>query len=81
MDERPSGNYDLDTNYGIRTFRHGNMSTTTEFTLEKRMIRKKSNTELMDKRNGLPLRSLGDKIFKFPDYKPNFFKEGQLVPG
>jgi len=45
------------------------------------MTRKHSNKYLSDRRNGLPLRALGDKNFKFPDYKTNFFKEGQLIPG
>lgn len=81
MYQPPSGNYDLDINLGIRPFKKANLQTEVEFTLEKRMIRKRSNNELMDKRNGLTLKALGDKNFKFPDYCPNFFKEGQLIPG
>jgi len=40
------------------------------------MTRKKSNRELIDRRNYLDCTSLGDKKYKFPDYAPNFFKEG-----
>ena len=32
-------------------------------------------------RNGMPLKSLGDKIYKAPDYKPGFFKDGGLIVG
>ena len=36
---------------------------------------------LYDQRNGLPLKSLGDKIYKHPDYQPHFYKEGGLIVG
>jgi hypothetical protein len=29
----------------------------------------------------MPLKSLGDKIYKNPEYKPNFFREGGLIVG
>lgn len=29
----------------------------------------------------LPVASLGDKIYKNPEYAPDFFKEGGLIPG
>lgn len=32
-------------------------------------------------RGGYPIRSLGDKEYRFPDYKRDFFKEGGLIPG
>lgn len=38
------------------------------------MGRKKLIETLLEKRNGLPCKGLGDKPFKFPDYSPNFFK-------
>lgn len=38
-------------------------------------------TNLYDQRNGLPMASLGDKIYKHPDYTPGFFKEGGLIAG
>lgn len=45
------------------------------------MIRKKSNRYLEDKRNGLSVRSMGDKNYNYVDYEPGFFKKGGLVPG
>ncbi len=43
---------------------------------------KKARVEtLYDARNGMPLASLGDKIYKQPDYQPNFFKDGGLIVG
>ena len=35
---------------------------------------------LIEQRNGLPMAS-GDKIYKNPDYTPDFFKEGGLITG
>lgn len=32
-------------------------------------------------RNGIPLKSLGDKVYKAPEYNPDFYKEGGLIPG
>jgi hypothetical protein len=29
----------------------------------------------------MPLKSLGDKIYKAPDYMPHFYKEGGLIVG
>jgi hypothetical protein len=42
---------------------------------------KKRVTTMYDQRNGLPLHSLGDKIYKAPEYQSNFFKEGGLITG
>lgn len=36
---------------------------------------------LDEKRNNLPITSLGDKPYRHPDYSSNYFKEGGLVPG
>jgi len=36
---------------------------------------------LYDQRNGLPMTSLGDKVYKHPDYTPGFFKDGGLIAG
>ena len=35
----------------------------------------------MQKRNEYPIKSLGDKNYKNPDYSKDYFKEGGLVPG
>lgn len=45
------------------------------------MGRKKRIDFIYEQRNGLPLKSLGDKVYKSPEYKPGFFNEGGLVPG
>jgi hypothetical protein len=45
------------------------------------MGRKKRIETLYDQRNGLPLKSLGDKIYKAPEYMPGFYKEGGLIVG
>ena len=42
---------------------------------------KKRVETLYDARNGMPLKSLGDKIYKVPEYQPGFFKDGGLVVG
>ena len=36
---------------------------------------------LSARRNMLPVVTLGDKNFRFPDYAPGFFKAGELIPG
>ncbi len=36
---------------------------------------------MYEMRNGLPMQSLGDKIYKAPEYIPGFFKEGGLIVG
>jgi hypothetical protein len=42
---------------------------------------KKRVQTMYDQRNGMPLKSLGDKVYKAPDYVPGFFKEGGLIIG
>ena len=42
---------------------------------------KKRVETLYDVRNGMPLKSLGDKIYKAPEYQPGFYKDGGLVVG
>lgn len=36
---------------------------------------------LDDQRNGLGVTSLGDKAYKYPEYEPEFYKAGGLIPG
>jgi len=76
LNEKLSGHWDLDFNQGPKTFEHALKRSKKEHNLEKRMTRKKSNRELIERRNYLDCTSLGDKNYKFPDYCPNFFKEG-----
>jgi len=42
---------------------------------------KKRVHTIYDQRNGLPLASLGDKVYKAPEYLPGFFKDGGLIVG
>lgn len=42
---------------------------------------KKRVHTIYDQRNGLPLSSLGDKVYKAPEYLPGFFKDGGLIVG
>lgn len=52
-----------------------------EYAQEKVMGTKKRTDTMYDQRNGVPLTSLGDKIYKSPEYMPGFYKEGGLVVG
>lgn len=52
-----------------------------EYLQEEKMGKKKKVLTMYEQRNGMPLKSLGDKIYKAPDYQPNFFKEGGLITG
>ena len=63
------------------TFVEHNRKSVVEYQHEKVMGIKRRVKTLYDARNGLPLASLGDKIYKNPEYIPNFFKDGGLVVG
>lgn len=58
-----------------------NRKSVNEYKQESCMGSKKRVETVYDARNGLPLKSLGDKIYKMPDYQPGFYKEGGLVVG
>lgn len=58
-----------------------NKGSSKEYTAEEMMTQKKRVATLYDQRNGMPMRSGGDKNYKYPDYTPGFFKEGGLVAG
>lgn len=54
----------------------------TEFDFHKsQMGLKKRVTDLLDMRNSLPQKSLGDKSYKKPERSTNFYHEGGLVIG
>lgn len=36
---------------------------------------------LEQQRNNLGVTSLGDKIYKYPEYATDFYKDGGLIPG
>lgn len=76
-----SGTYE-EQEVGLRTFIDvHNRKSLDEFSVDKRMGIKQRVHTLYDQRNGLPLASLGDKVYKAPEYQPGFFKEGGLVTG
>ena len=45
------------------------------------MTQKLRIKSLYEQRNGLPMASLGDKIYRNPDYSTDFFKDGGLIAG
>lgn len=58
-----------------------NRKTVDEFEVETRMQGKVRVKTLYDQRNGLPMCSLGDKVYKAVEYQTGFFKEGGLIVG
>ena len=58
-----------------------NRKSMNEYSQEGQMGSKKRVQTMYDQRNGMPLNSLGDKIYKAPEYIPGFFKNGGLVTG
>lgn len=77
----PSALYD-EQEIGLKTFIDiHNRRTLNEYTAEQKMGTKQRISTIYDQRNGMPLQSLGDKIYKAPEYVPGFFKEGGLVVG
>lgn len=49
------------------------MTSTNIYFIEEKIGRKKMNETLYEKRNGMELRSLGDKPYKATDYSSNYF--------
>ena len=45
------------------------------------MGNKKRVNTTYEARNGLPMNSLGDKIYKAPEYMSGYFREGGLIAG
>ena len=81
VDEQPSASYE-DLEIGKRTFMDvHNRKTVNEYSQEGVMGSKKRVQTMYEQRNGMPAKSLGDKIYKVPEYQSNFFKEGGLVTG
>lgn len=66
---------------GIRVYKEEGMKGSVSWTLEGNMGEKGRVNGLSNMRNKLEIRSLGDKIYKHPDYSTGFFKEGGLIPG
>jgi hypothetical protein len=80
VEPNPSGSYE-DLEIGRKTYIHHNRKTIDEYATEKVMGKKVRVGTLYDQRNGVPLTSLGDKIYKAPEYMPGFYKEGGLIVG
>jgi len=80
IEEKPSGTYE-DMPGGIKTFIHHNRKTVNEMPHEKSMGTKKRIQTVYDARNGMGMVSNGDKIYKSPEYAPQFYKEGGLIAG
>lgn len=66
---------------GKGTFVQHNRKTVEEYKLESKMQAKQRTGTLYDQRNGLPMCSLGDKVYKAVEYQTGFFKEGGLIVG
>lgn len=80
LKENKSGHFE-DKNLGIKTFKNENENENQYYNLEEIMGKKQRVDHFSRKRNLLPVRSLGDKIYKHPDYSSDFFKGGGLIPG
>lgn len=65
----------------IRTFETANQPSTKTHELEIQMGRKGLIEPLFGTRNDIPVASMGDKSYKYPEYAPGFYKEGGLIPG
>ena len=66
---------------GVKTFVTANRKTQDEFSVDKKMGKKVQVTTLYEKRNGLPMRTLGDKEYATPEYQKGFFNGGGLIVG
>lgn len=80
LDPQPSGTYE-DLEIGRRTFVTHNRKSVNEYQQEEVMGTKKRVQTLYNQRNGMPLKSLGDKVYKSPEYMPGFYLEGGLIVG
>lgn len=66
---------------GIRVFERNNKKSEGNWGVEEKMQEKIRINGLSKQRNLLPLASLGDKIYKNPEYSSDFFKGSGLIPG
>lgn len=81
IEPKPSDTYE-DKLGGKQCFITHNRKSVNEYTSESVMGAKKRLDTLYDQRNGVTLKSLGDKIYKTPEYQPGFFKDdGFLIKG
>ena len=66
---------------GIKVFERNNKKSEGNWGVEEKMQEKIRIFGLSKQRNLLPLTSLGDKIYKNPEYSSDFFKGSGLIPG
>lgn len=67
---------------GIKTFYpNGQCLSKEETPLEYEMGSKKRIWSIEQQRNGMQMRSPGDKFYRTSEQFPNYFKEGGLIPG
>lgn len=66
---------------GIKSYDESNRSRDKHFIVEDQMQRKVRFYGLQSLRNDLTVASLGDKSYKYPEYAPDFYKEGGLIAG
>ncbi len=66
---------------GIKAYPEKHQKSEVEHVLENDMCEKKRVAGFEGKRNELPMKSLGDKPYKFAEDSTDFYKEGGLIPG
>ena len=79
-DERPSASSE-DAEIGKRTFITHNRKTVNEVEFNSTLGSKKRIDTVYQQRNGIGMRSQGDKIYRAPEYQSNFFRAGGLIVG
>jgi hypothetical protein len=79
IEEKPSGTYE-DDEVGIKTFVHHNRKSMNEY-LTTDLMGKKKRITYEDARNGIGIKSLGDKMYKAVEYSDRFYYEGGLITG
>ena len=58
-----------------------NRKSVNEYPVEAKMGSKQRVQTLYEARNGCPMASLGDKVYKAPEYQTSFFNDGGLIAG
>ena len=66
---------------GKHTFVSHNRKSINEYAVEGKMGNKKKVNTMYEARNGLAMQSLGDKIYKAPEYMTGYFRDGGLIAG
>ena len=80
FDEKFSVTWD-DKLKGVRTSLQANQITTSEYKIDDIIKKKRQILSVRELRNTIPVNSLGDKIYRYPTYAAEFFKEGGLISG